>query len=509
MILGFARYFRWSGAMACLVLSLALARCATHSPTEVAVSPLPESGGTGATPVATLMAGAAVRVITPDLGTAGRTVYVGGLSRGLPAAGVNDELFARAVVVSDGDGVSVGLVVLDLIGFFNDDVVKVREELRARHPEVVLDHLAVASTHTHAGPDVIGLWLPIGSSVDAEYVALVRSRAVDAIAEAWRGRRPAELFVGASSAPGLAKDTRLPELTDDTVLVMGLRGRDDRRPIATVVNWNSHPSVAGKDNAELSADFPMGTVALMERDWGGVCIYTSGALGGQIGSGRVRITDPLTGQSPATRARRAELIGEKLGGIALAALKEAEARGPAAAPAVHVRHRDIMIPLDNVRFVTGLSIGLIHPRRLWPRDGGGEGLLPSELPDPTSLRPGFFSLRSEVAVIDVGPARWALVPGELYPELSLGQFQDPQDSGADFQGAEREFALRPGSDRSVFIIGLANDELGYIIPRSQWDSEPPYAYGLDEPQYGEMNSAGPQTAPIVMRAFQELLAQPI
>jgi hypothetical protein len=172
-----------------------------------------------------------------------------------------------------------------------------------------------------------------------------------------------------------------------------------------------------------------------------------------------------------------------------------------------VRHRDIMVPLDNVRFVTGLSIGLIHPRRLWPNDGAGEGLLPAELPDPTALRPGFFSLRSEVALIDIGPARWALVPGELYPELSLGRYQDPQDIGADFQGAEREFALRPGSDKPVFIIGLANDELGYIIPRSQWDSEPPYAYGRDEPQYGEMNSPGPQTAPIVMRAFAEILAE--
>jgi len=496
-----------SRCVAVAALTLALAGCAAHSPMAVqagaAVDPRSAASAGG------LLAGAAVRVITPDLDAPGRTVYVGGLARGLPAAGVNDELFARALVVSDPGGVSVGLVVLDLIGFFHDDVVKVREELRARYPEVALEHLAVASTHTHAGPDVIGLWLPIGESVDAQYVAEVRSKAVDAIAEAWRARRSAEIFVGASSAPGLAKDTRLPELTDDAVLVMGLRGRADGHPIATLVNWNSHPSIAGKENADLSADFPRGTVALMEREWGGVCIYTSGALGGQIGSGRVKITDPLTGEAPSTRARRAELVGEKLGGIALAALREAEGRGAAPASTIRVRQRDIMVPLDSVRFVTGLSIGLIHPRRLWSNDGKSEGLLPSELPDPTSLRPGLFSLRSEVAVIDIGPARWALVPGELYPELSLGRFQEPQDTGADFQGAEREFALRPGSDLPVFIIGLANDELGYIIPRSQWDSEPPYAYGLEEPQYGEMNSAGPQTAPIVMRAFEEILAQPM
>ncbi|MGH9869744.1 MAG: hypothetical protein ACREAA_16470 [Candidatus Polarisedimenticolia bacterium] len=480
-----------------LVLLAALAACGGGS------GPSPSrSSRSEAAPA--LLAGAAARLITPDLASPAQPVYVGGLERGLKATGVADELYARAMVLTDAQGTSVGLVVLDLIGFFHDDVVAVREELQTRYPDILLAHLAVASTHTHAGPDVIGLWTPIGGSVDAAYIARVRREAVEAVAEAWRRRAPAEMYVGVSSAPGLAKDTRLPEVIDDAVLALGLRAPGGGPGIASLVNWNSHPSVVGGENSRLSADFPWAVVRRMEKDWGGVSLYASGALGGQIGSGRVKVPDPATGDTPNDRMRRAELLGDRIGVIAVESLREA-VKSPAPAPRLKAAGRPLWIPMDNARFAEGLAIGLIRPRRLYPLGGGADGWLPSELPDKSSLRPGTYALRSEAAVVDLGPARLALIPGELYPELALGKFQDPQDPGADFPGAPREAALRGLSDRPLFLIGLANDELGYIIPRAQWDSEPPYAYGRDEPQYGERNSVGPSTAPLVMEALQELL----
>jgi hypothetical protein len=36
-------------------------------------------------------------------------------------------------------------------------------------------------------------------------------------------------------------------------------------------------------------------------------------------------------------------------------------------------------------------------------------------------------------------------------------------------------------------------------------SEPPFAYGRQKPQCGEINSAGPSTAPLLKRAFIDLL----
>ena len=461
--------------------------------------------------ISELSAGAAVRVITPRLPGAdtddGLIVYMGGLERGQQPTGVHDDLFARALVLTGVNGRTVGLVVLDLIGFFHDDVEAVRSELAERHPDVRLDYLTVASTHTHAGPDVIGLWTPIGRTVDDAYVAFIRHEAVEAVAAAWNARRPARMYVAQGSAPQLARDTRLPELIDDTVMALGLRDSTTNAGIATLVNWNSHPSVCGGENTEISADFPRAVVARMETDWGGTALYVSGDLGGQIGSGRVKIPDPLTGKTPDDRMRKAELIGDKIGTIALEALRSVAAQGAASEPTVLVRVRVLDIPMDNPRFAEGLAIGLIRPRRLYSKESGSKGYLPAELPDPGSLRAGVWNLRTEVAVVDIGPARWVMVPGELYPELALGGIQEPQDPGADHQGAPKENPLRPMSDRPLFLIGLANDELGYIIPKSQWDNEPPFAYGRDESQYGERNSTGPETAPLIMKAIEELLAK--
>ncbi len=52
------------------------------------------------------------------------------------------------------------------------------------------------------------------------------------------------------------------------------------------------------------------------------------------------------------------------------------------------------------------------------------------------------------------------------------------------------------------LIGLANDEIGYIIPKRQWDEKPPFCYGRKKAQYGEENSLGPDTAPLLCKAFK-------
>jgi hypothetical protein len=56
-----------------------------------------------------------------------------------------------------------------------------------------------------------------------------------------------------------------------------------------------------------------------------------------------------------------------------------------------------------------------------------------------------------------------------------------------------------------FIVNLANDSIGYIIPHSQWDNKKPYTYGDTSAPYGEGNSMGPETAPIIHKVAVNLL----
>ena len=62
----------------------------------------------------------------------------------------------------------------------------------------------------------------------------------------------------------------------------------------------------------------------------------------------------------------------------------------------------------------------------------------------------------------------------------------------------------------VMIIGLANDELGYIVPPSDFllNEEMPYLTDTNdykhENHYEETNSVGPQTAVIIADVFTQL-----
>jgi len=48
---------------------------------------------------------------------------------------------------------------------------------------------------------------------------------------------------------------------------------------------------------------------------------------------------------------------------------------------------------------------------------------------------------------------------------------------------------------------------GYIVPRSQWDAAAPYTYGREDSPYGEVNSLGPETVPLLHGQIKSLLTE--
>jgi hypothetical protein len=471
-----------------ILLAAALSGCATTPET-----PAGRVAVTGAANTTPFLAGAAVRAFTPAVGQGEPPVRIAGFGQGRDATGVHDDLEARALVLEAGN-VSVALVTLDLIGLFHDDVVRIREEVRARHPEVGTRSILVASTHTHAGPDVIGLWSPADRRVDPAFVARIRTAAADAVADAWGRRRPARLSFASADLPGLIHDSRLPEVIDATALLMRVDAADGGEPIATLLNFPSHPESLGRTNMLISADYPWAARRLLEEELGGVALFFSGAIGGMLTPSGVSMSDPQTGEAltPGT-TRTTQVYGEELARRIIESWRKGRKREQESG-AVEVRSRALHVPLANARFLEGLESG-----RIWPRTVDPEGGLESEV--------AVLTLRGTTEGAEL-LAQLACVPGEIYPELVIGGIQNPQDPSADFQGAAFESPLRPlMTGRYRFILGLCNDELGYIIPRSEWDEAPPFAYGRTEPQYGEINSVGPDVAPIVLRAFAEILGR--
>ena len=79
-------------------------------------------------------------------------------------------------------------------------------------------------------------------------------------------------------------------------------------------------------------------------------------------------------------------------------------------------------------------------------------------------------------------------------------------SGADYSEAPLEPVLREQlKTKYQFIFGLGNDEIGYLIPKAEWDEEPPWLKNAAEPWYGEVNSVGPDAAGSVLNALVALI----
>src|SRR2546426_8834363 len=110
------------------------------------------------------------------------------------ALGKPDDRWARAVVFSSG-GKTVAMVSLDVVGWFQEEVDRIRAELAAKHPAIRLDALIVAATHVHEGPDTMGLWSASqGYVLDGKYPLYqryTRARVVQAIATAYYARETA------------------------------------------------------------------------------------------------------------------------------------------------------------------------------------------------------------------------------------------------------------------------------------------------------------------------------
>ena len=114
-----------------------------------------------------------------------------------------------------------------------------------------------------------------------------------------------------------------------------------------------------------------------------------------------------------------------------------------------------------------------------------------------------MAVESEVGCLKLGEVMLPLIPGEIYPELVYGKFQEPAEPNADYPDAPLETVIAPQMGAKWILLGLANDEIGYLIPKRQWDLDPPFAYGRAGGQYGEINACSSDAGPIVCTALAE------
>jgi hypothetical protein len=347
---------------------------------------------------------------------------------------VHDDMYARCVVF-ERDGVKIALVGADLFGMARIDI----DVMRERAAKSGIDFMVLAMSHNHAAPDTIGVY----GYYPAEYIKYLQDRVVDCVREAAGNLRPVKEFRAASREMpmdggrviGYIRNARNPGIVDPTLSVIQAIGTDGK-PIATIVNFACHVEGLEHGVAELSADFPGYMCEQIRADGGGQAVFLNGAVGGMI--------------SGDSKARTHE--ESKNTGLGLAArVKELAATAqPPATFDFGFTTRKVTFPMTNPRFLP-----------LYAARGG--------------LDEGRAS--SEMALVRLGEAQLVTLPGELLPEVS---FEIQQK----MTGFPR------------ILIGLANDELGYIIPEYDFRSD----------GYEETMSQGKGIAPAVRETAIKLLA---
>ncbi|WP_439624605.1 neutral/alkaline non-lysosomal ceramidase N-terminal domain-containing protein [Gemmata sp.] len=429
--------------------------------------------------------------VTPVLGK--KPVYIAGFGHGREAKKVHDPIMVRAVVLADGDA-KIALVAVDVVGLFLHSVERVREALPG------FRYVMVSATHNHEGPDTLGLWgpNPLKSGVDPEYLKRVEAGCVEAVKAADKARVPAVAKIGSASDAGLLYDNRLPVVKLDELVAVRFEEPKTGKAVGVLVQWNCHPEVLDSKNTEVTADFPYYTVKHLRASQECPVAYFTGAVGGLMTTLKMPLRDAAGKELADGTFEKAERYGTLVGQLADTALKAA---APVALTPFDVRPQTILVPVENKLYHLGWQLGTLD-RTMYAWDGTPT---PKEF-TPTRDITKPIAVKSEVGYLKLGDLEVAVVPGEIYPELVLGKVQEPTDPGADFPDAPAEPGLYPQlKGKHRMLIGLGNDELGYFIPKRQWDAKAPYCYGLKKAQYGEENSVGPEAAAVICGAFKELV----
>ena len=195
------------------------------------------------------------------------------------------------MVVDDGK-TRLAIVVLDAIGFMNNDVIDVRERISK---ESGITYAIVTSTHTHEGPDLLGLWgkTPFQGGINPAHMEYVKNQAAKAIETAAKNLRPCRLSVSQdlTGAANLVIDTRKPEVFDSGLRMTQVLDKDTNKTLGTLITYGDHPETLWSDNLLLTSDFPhyvregiekgvFSKDSLMRPGVGGVTVYASAAVGG-------------------------------------------------------------------------------------------------------------------------------------------------------------------------------------------------------------------------------------
>lgn len=431
--------------------------------------------------------GFAKEVLTPDDITEEK-YYIAGYNTNNPAQSVLDDMYAKAVYLDDNSGRGgVVICAIDCVGISRADINDIRKLVIESDKIPNLKSINICATHTHSAIDTQGLWGKnfLSDGKNEEFMNELKTRTANAIIAAYEGRKDGNLYFGTAETEGLLTDTRTPIDYDATITRIRFApadGSDD----TYIVNFACHTECLGARTTVVSADFPAYMEKeIVEQTGGANVVFINGAIGGLITC--EKLDDVL--RNFELGLEYVKEFGKDVGEVVMSINNET-----ALEPAINVKTQAIEIKCDNTALLLVRVFGILNN-------------------DISKDKDKNISIITEVSYMELGNKQIGvyMIPGELSPELESGNYLSAEESA---NGTEVDYTSLSEMSRCKhnFVIGLCNDEIGYIIPENDFLLHEwlPYFNNTDDENgrrhYEETNSLGPQAAGTILEAMENLIA---
>ncbi|MFM9021879.1 MAG: hypothetical protein ACKOOA_11185 [Sediminibacterium sp.] len=385
--------------------------------------------------------GAAQETINPD----GDSLFFAGGKNNRKFIDVADNLYVKAVVISNNE-TSIALLTVDCIGLMHPQLQEIRERLGKLIPAFPVQQIILSSTHTHSGPDVVGIWGQdiVHSGLNEAHMNKIVSQATVALQKAWNNRKSgiARYAVG-SFGEDWVKNISEPGLLDRTVTILQFKDALNKN-IATLVNFACHPTILDDVARGASSDYVGGFYRYLDSAQGGTNLFLQGAIGGWVQPEDV----PKTYE-------QAMRIGDRLGTYVLKRLQQPQTLNNSQ---IVYRRQKVKFPLQNPGFRQLSQMGVI--KRVF-----GD------------------SVDSEIAYASIGNLALATHPGETSPALSYTTRAMMKNNGP------------------KMVLGLSMDALGYILKPGYFEE----GNKIPHSNYLTSMSIGPQTMDIITETLKSLI----
>lgn len=413
--------------------------------------------------------------------------YIAGYGENKPAKGVLDPPHTHAVWLDDLSGKGgIVLVSIDDVGMLNKDVNRLRARLHDFAMLTGCRSISIVSTHSHAGIDTMGIWGPLPlSGKDPKYMELVFSQTVKAVKEAYNNRKLGRLYMGKVEVPDMQEDIRTPLVYSKTLTRLRFEPDDGSQQIY-VINFASHSESLQGCNERVSADFPHYLREKIRQETGAETLYCVGAIGGMISMdipNEQEIRDNGSDFAESTAN-----IGRKLADYALSIKEETELK-----PKIGCIRQEFYVKAENTLLLIAAKAGILEADEYRMPDGSG------------------FAMKTEINYLEIDSLKILMIPCEIFPELVYGGYLSAEESATDCGAEINPLPLQEIVGDDVMIIGLANDELGYVLPPNDYLLHPETPY-FEIPRdiherrhYEETNSMGPETAEKIAQTVAEII----